>query len=93
MRYTYCSFAEPGKFLGGLFLPGEMNAEQAAKTAWFMNLNPGGEIAAMIVEPKHDREEEMLKLYVGRLLTRDEVEEFDGRMSELMREIEPDGDW
>lgn len=93
MRFTYCSFAEPGKFLGGLFLPGEMNVDQAAQTAWAMKLNPGGEVAAMVVELKYEQEMDVLKEYIGRLLTKDEIEIFDERMTTLMREIEPDGGW
>jgi hypothetical protein len=82
-HFTYCSFAEPGKFLGGLFLPGNLNAVQASQLAWSMNLNPGGELLCCAVALKDEREQKILEQYTGRLLSKTELTELDAQMAPL----------
>lgn len=87
-KFTYCSFAEPDKFLGALFLPGNLNAMQASQIAWEMNLNPGGELMCCVTEPASEREQEVVERYVGRLLSKAEIEAFDATMDAIGQEAD-----
>lgn len=49
---TYVSFAEPGKCLGVLILNGDLDVIEAAKTAYALGLNPGGQV--MAITAHHD---------------------------------------
>jgi hypothetical protein len=44
---TYCSFADPDKCLGVAILTGALDPVAAAKRAWALKVNPGGELIAM----------------------------------------------
>jgi hypothetical protein len=56
--------------------------EDAILTAWMLRVNPGGEVASLEVPPTV--ETHVASKWIGRLLTREEAEQFD-------REIAPHG--
>lgn len=44
---TYCSFAQDTRCLGVLILEGHLDTVTAARTAWALRLNPGGQLLAV----------------------------------------------
>jgi len=76
---TYCSFANDTTCLGVLILDGSLNPVQAARKAWALGLNPGGELLVFAIEPNHTdvTEREYLAMLENRnrLLTKWEARE------------------
>ena len=67
----YLSFANDTGFLGAAFIPGAADIVGAVADAWEFGINPGGEVAALGPGPMPPEE------WCGRLLSREEIEEFD----------------
>jgi hypothetical protein len=70
MNGMYLSFADETGFLGAVFIP-EQDIVSAVQEAWRLGINPGGEVMGLGPGPMPPSE------WVGRLLTREQVEEFD----------------
>ena len=70
MNGMYLSFADETGFLGAVFLH-EQDIVSAQKEAWRLGINPGGEVMGLGPGPMPPEE------WVGRLLTREQIEEFD----------------
>jgi hypothetical protein len=70
MKGLYLSFADKTGFLGGAFIP-QTDIIEATHEAWQLGINPGGEVLAVgpIMLPPPE--------WVGRLLTKEEIAEFD----------------
>lgn len=83
MKYTYLSFADTNGFLGGLLFPGELTIDEAIRMAWFLKLNPGGEVCYQVSHPVSKREEKVLNNYVGRLLTKEDINNLDRQMNDV----------
>jgi hypothetical protein len=71
---SFCDASKPAgsQFLGACIVSAEDVAD-ACRESWLLNINPGGEVAALAIDPAIFIAEKWL----GRLLNRDECAEMD----------------
>ena len=88
---TYCSFADDFRCRGVLILEGALSPVEAARRAWELGLNPGGQLLCGVY-PEELPEKEYLRGFENRnrLLSPTEARDLLGGKS--VREVEEQGE-
>jgi len=83
LKWFWLSFAEPGKFLGGVVTQATSLKEAIVKTHK-LGINPGGEIQSMEVRPEFLKNLESFPK--DKLMTKEEIEAID-------KNYDDEGNW